>query len=127
MVPWVDAEYEVVCAGAVVGGGQEDCPAEIVYVGVEEGQSFELRCVRVVGSGRRWVESAVYVADLRRGGGGELKGEEIVEGGLAVAGRGDEEAGLRSGSVRAKGSSGRLCSGYTSSELCAAITCRFCT
>lgn len=125
MVSWVDAEDEVVCAGAAVGGGQEDCPAEIVHVGVEEGQSFELGCVRVVGGGRRRVQSAVYVTDLRRGGSGKLKGEKIVEGGLAVAGRGNEKAGLQSKSVRAKGQSGRLCSGYTSSELCAAITCRF--
>lgn len=97
MVARVDGEDEVVRAGADVGGGQEDRPAEIVNVGIEEGESFELGCVGLLaGVGGRWgrVEGVVDVADLRGRGAWELGGEEGVKGGLCVAGWGDEQAGL---------------------------------
>ena len=94
MVAWVDAEYEVMSTTTVVGCGQENCPAEIVHIGVKERQSFELGFVRVIRGGGRRVQSIIDIADLQGSGCGELKSEKIVEGGLAVAARWYEEAGL---------------------------------
>ena len=51
VVPWVDAEDEVVSAGVGDCIGQEDGPAEIGHVCVEEGWSLELRRVEWLETG----------------------------------------------------------------------------
>ena len=56
----------------------------------------------MIGVGRRGVQCVVYIVDLRRRGGGELGGEEVVKGGRAIACWGDEEASLEGGGIRGK-------------------------
>ena len=57
----------------------------------------------MAGGQRSGVECVFYVTDLRGSGAGELEGNEVVEGGLVVAGWGDEEASLQGESIRGMG------------------------
>ena len=73
---------------------EQDGPAEVVDVCVEEGETGGLGGVGGVGALGRRVEGVIDVEELIRGRGWELGGQEGVEGGLGVAGWRDEEAGF---------------------------------